>query len=156
MFVGYIMPAKADPAPADAVPAAAGSHITANQWCCNQHACSGCSCSCCCWWSPHDAAQRVAPSMPAPAAPAHACLVCWYFCWFTWQTWVTWSSDPTEWLPLNHSCNPNTHLDGLNLVARRPIKQGEQVREGRSVSESVDLACLGMINNSLDDILSLL
>jgi hypothetical protein len=40
---------------------------------------------------------------------------------------VTWSEDPDAWLPLNHSCDPNVWLEGLDLVARRPIRAGEQI-----------------------------
>jgi D-alanine-D-alanine ligase len=41
---------------------------------------------------------------------------------------VTWSGDPTQWAPINHSCDPNTWLDGgLNTVARRPIQSGEEL-----------------------------
>lgn len=35
------------------------------------------------------------------------------------EVYVTWSDDPREWLPINHACDPNTWLDGLNLVAKR-------------------------------------
>src|SRR5271169_72373 len=38
-----------------------------------------------------------------------------------------WSEDPELWRPINHSCDPNTWLDGLDLVARRPIEEGEQL-----------------------------
>jgi D-alanine-D-alanine ligase len=40
---------------------------------------------------------------------------------------VTWSSDPAQWSPINHSCNPNAWLEGLDLVARRPIEPGEEI-----------------------------
>ena len=40
---------------------------------------------------------------------------------------VTWSSDPAQWSPINHSCDPNAWLDGLDLVARRPIELGEEI-----------------------------
>lgn len=43
------------------------------------------------------------------------------------EIYVMWSNDPGQWKPINHSCNPNTWLDGLNLVARRPIAPGEQI-----------------------------
>ena len=43
------------------------------------------------------------------------------------QVWITWSEDPDKWLPLNHSCDPNTWLSGLDLVARRPIRKGEHI-----------------------------
>jgi D-alanine-D-alanine ligase len=44
------------------------------------------------------------------------------------QVWVTWSDNPEEWMPINHSCDPNAWLEGLNLVARRAIAQGEEIR----------------------------
>jgi D-alanine-D-alanine ligase len=44
------------------------------------------------------------------------------------QVWVTWPEDPEEWRPMNHSCDPNAWLDGLNLVARRPIASDEEIR----------------------------
>jgi D-alanine-D-alanine ligase len=40
---------------------------------------------------------------------------------------VTWSSDPGQWSPINHSCDPNAWIEGLDLVARRPIEAGEQI-----------------------------
>ena len=40
---------------------------------------------------------------------------------------VIWSNDPKEWRPIDHSCNPNSWLDGLNLVARRSICRGEAI-----------------------------
>jgi D-alanine-D-alanine ligase len=41
------------------------------------------------------------------------------------ETYVMWSDKPTDWKPLNHGCEPNTWLVGLNQVAKRDIKQGE-------------------------------
>lgn len=41
---------------------------------------------------------------------------------------VLWSQDPEDWRPLNHSCDPNSWLQGLDLVARRPIARGEEIR----------------------------
>lgn len=43
------------------------------------------------------------------------------------ETWVVWSEDPEEWKPVNHSCDPNAWLEGLDVVARRPIPAGEEV-----------------------------
>lgn len=40
---------------------------------------------------------------------------------------VTWSSDPEQWAPINHSCDPNAWIEGLDLVARRPIRVGEEI-----------------------------
>jgi D-alanine-D-alanine ligase len=54
--------------------------------------------------------------------------------WFRQYAWpvgdevhAIWSEDPDEWRPLNHACDPNTVMDGLDLVACRPIGQGEEV-----------------------------
>ncbi|KAG2482940.1 hypothetical protein HYH03_018165 [Edaphochlamys debaryana] len=43
------------------------------------------------------------------------------------QLSVTWSDDPSDWRPINHSCDPNTQLRGLDAVARRDIAAGEQL-----------------------------
>jgi D-alanine-D-alanine ligase-like ATP-grasp enzyme len=40
---------------------------------------------------------------------------------------VLWSADPEEWAPQNHSCDPNTAFEGLNLVALRDIRRGEEL-----------------------------
>lgn len=54
--------------------------------------------------------------------------------WFAQYAWpisddihVMWAARPEDWQPIDHSCDPNTWLDGLDLVARRPIAQGEAV-----------------------------
>jgi len=36
-----------------------------------------------------------------------------------------WSNNPMEWRPYDHSCEPSGWLEGLNVVARRPIAAGE-------------------------------
>jgi len=41
--------------------------------------------------------------------------------------WAIWSSNPSEWTQINHSCDPNAWLVGLNVVARRTIRKGEQI-----------------------------
>jgi len=43
------------------------------------------------------------------------------------KIWTLWSEHPSEWLQINHSCDPNGWLDGLNVIARRDIKKGEQI-----------------------------
>jgi D-alanine-D-alanine ligase len=43
------------------------------------------------------------------------------------QVFGMWSNDPTEWRPYDHSCEPSAWLDGLNVVARRPIAAGETI-----------------------------
>jgi len=43
------------------------------------------------------------------------------------EVFVSWSPDPEHWKPINHSCNPNAWLRGLNLVARRKIRAGEEI-----------------------------
>ncbi|HYW45767.1 MAG TPA: SET domain-containing protein-lysine N-methyltransferase [Bryobacteraceae bacterium] len=40
---------------------------------------------------------------------------------------VMWSGNPEDWRPINHACDPNTWLDGLDLVARRDIRRGEEL-----------------------------
>lgn len=40
---------------------------------------------------------------------------------------ATWSDDPERWRPYDHSCDPNAWLDGLDVVARRPIRRGERI-----------------------------
>ena len=54
--------------------------------------------------------------------------------WFEHYAWpvaaglhVLWSENPDDWRPINHSCDPNTWLDGLDLVARRGIALGEEL-----------------------------
>ena len=41
--------------------------------------------------------------------------------------YAIWAEDPTDWAPQNHSCAPNTMLDGLNLVTLRDIAEGEEL-----------------------------
>jgi D-alanine-D-alanine ligase len=43
------------------------------------------------------------------------------------EVFVSWSPDPEQWKPINHSCDPNAWLQGLNLVARRKIRAGEEI-----------------------------
>ena len=43
------------------------------------------------------------------------------------EVFVSWSPDPEHWKPINHSCDPNAWLEGMNLVARRVIKAGEEI-----------------------------
>jgi D-alanine-D-alanine ligase len=38
-----------------------------------------------------------------------------------------WDLNPTRWAPQNHSCEANTQVDGLDLVAFRPIPKGEKL-----------------------------
>jgi len=43
------------------------------------------------------------------------------------KVFVSWSPDPEHWKPINHSCDPNAWLEGMDLVARRRIKAGEEI-----------------------------
>ncbi len=45
----------------------------------------------------------------------------------TAEVWVTRPEDLEAWRPVNHACDPNAWLDGLDLVARRPIAPGEEI-----------------------------
>jgi D-alanine-D-alanine ligase len=40
---------------------------------------------------------------------------------------MLWDEDPREWAPQNHSCNPNTAYIGLDLMALRDIRRGEEL-----------------------------
>jgi len=62
---------------------------------------------------------------------------CWgerergWFAEYAWpisdEVYVTWSPDPEDWRPVNHSCDPNAWLDGLDTIARRRIELGEEI-----------------------------
>lgn len=43
------------------------------------------------------------------------------------DVYVLWETDPAGWAPQNHSCDPNTSFDGLNVVALRDIQTGEEL-----------------------------
>ncbi len=43
------------------------------------------------------------------------------------EVFVLWDRDPSEWAPQNHSCDPNTRFDGLDVVAVRAIAAGEEL-----------------------------
>lgn len=43
------------------------------------------------------------------------------------EVFILWDYDPAEWAPQNHSCDPNTDFDGLNVVALKNIQKGEEL-----------------------------
>ena len=43
------------------------------------------------------------------------------------NVFLLWDDNPSEWAPQNHSCNPNTVYNGLNVVALRDISKGEEL-----------------------------
>lgn len=43
------------------------------------------------------------------------------------DVWAIWSRDPERWKPVNHACDPSAWLEGLDVVARRPLEPGEEV-----------------------------
>lgn len=43
------------------------------------------------------------------------------------ELFILWDEDPSEWAPQNHSCDPNTAFDGLNVLAVRNIKKDEEL-----------------------------
>ncbi|HUZ60423.1 MAG TPA: SET domain-containing protein-lysine N-methyltransferase [Hanamia sp.] len=43
------------------------------------------------------------------------------------DVYVLWDEDPTGWAPQNHSCEPNTEYVGLNVIAYKNIKKGEEL-----------------------------
>ena len=43
------------------------------------------------------------------------------------EVFILWDREPDAWAPQNHSCDPNTGYDGLNVIALRPIAPGEEL-----------------------------
>lgn len=43
------------------------------------------------------------------------------------EVFLLWDNNPANWAPQNHSCNPNTAYEGLNVVALQNILQGEEL-----------------------------
>jgi D-alanine-D-alanine ligase-like ATP-grasp enzyme len=43
------------------------------------------------------------------------------------EVYAIWDADPGAWAPQNHSCDPNTRFDGLNVVTRRAVAVGEEL-----------------------------
>ena len=43
------------------------------------------------------------------------------------ELFILWDEDPSEWAPQNHSCDPNTAFEGLNVLAIRDIQQNEEL-----------------------------
>jgi D-alanine-D-alanine ligase len=43
------------------------------------------------------------------------------------EVFILWDDDPSNWAPQNHSCDPNTGYDGLNVIALRRIQKGEEL-----------------------------
>jgi len=43
------------------------------------------------------------------------------------EVFLLWDDNPANWAPQNHSCNANTYYDGLNVLASRSIKKGEEL-----------------------------
>jgi D-alanine-D-alanine ligase len=43
------------------------------------------------------------------------------------ELFILWDEDPSEWAPQNHSCEPNTFFNGLNVQALRDININEEL-----------------------------
>lgn len=43
------------------------------------------------------------------------------------DTYVMWSDQPEDWAPINHCCDPNSWLSGLDVSARRRIRANEEI-----------------------------
>lgn len=43
------------------------------------------------------------------------------------EVFLLWDNDPSGWAPQNHSCDPNTAYEGLNVIALRAISKGEEL-----------------------------
>jgi D-alanine-D-alanine ligase-like ATP-grasp enzyme len=55
----------------------------------------------------------------------------YYFDHFGWplgdEVFATWHTAPGKWRPINHSCDPNCWMYNLDVLARKPIKKGEEL-----------------------------
>ncbi|MDB5277615.1 MAG: protein-lysine N-methyltransferase [Ferruginibacter sp.] len=79
------------------------------------------------------------------------------------EVFLLWDNNPANWAPQNHSCNPNTTYEGLNVIALQNIPEGEELTLDYSTfldenMEPFDCRCgsqncrgriTGMINNSV-------
>ena len=43
------------------------------------------------------------------------------------EVFILWDENPVNWSPQNHSCDPNTAYIGLDVIALRPIRGGEEL-----------------------------
>jgi D-alanine-D-alanine ligase len=43
------------------------------------------------------------------------------------EVYILWDDDPSEWAPQNHSCDPNTAYEGLNVIALTKINKGQEL-----------------------------
>jgi len=43
------------------------------------------------------------------------------------ELWAAWPRDPEEWTPIHHACDPSGWLEGLDVVARRPLAAGQEI-----------------------------
>jgi len=62
------------------------------------------------------------------------------------EVYVVWDRDPGEWAPQNHSCEPNTHFEGLDVVALRAVLPGDELTLDYAefldeTAEGFDCAC---------------
>ncbi len=62
------------------------------------------------------------------------------------EVFALWDADPARWAPQNHSCEPNTAFDGLDLVAVRDVACGEELTVDyasflNDASEPFECAC---------------
>jgi D-alanine--D-alanine ligase len=43
------------------------------------------------------------------------------------EVFILWDNTPEDWSPQNHSCDPNTAFQGLDVVTIRPVARGEEL-----------------------------
>jgi D-alanine-D-alanine ligase len=43
------------------------------------------------------------------------------------EVFILWDEDPSEWAPQNHSCDPNTKFNGLDVLAIKDIHKGAEL-----------------------------
>ncbi|MEP6583961.1 MAG: SET domain-containing protein-lysine N-methyltransferase [Ginsengibacter sp.] len=56
------------------------------------------------------------------------------------EVYILWDTKPSEWAPQNHSCDPNTQYSGLNVIAKKEIRQGDEL--------TLDYTCF--LNNEME------
>ena len=74
------------------------------------------------------------------------------------ELFILWDEDPSEWAPQNHSCDPNTAFEGLNVLALRQIRKNEELTldYAHFLDENMEpfqcrcgtAACRGLVNGT--------
>ena len=66
------------------------------------------------------------------------------------EVWTSRSDRPRDWIHINHSCDPNAWLEGLDLVARKLIPQGDEITIEYATFMDEQMASFECHCNSMD------